>query len=415
MRYSSNVVFVTVLSAACVTAAPVETTVAGGDFSLPVTHNFLETNHNGPLAFNAAIKKWGVDKDLPTGDELKGDLVLEKKVTKRDSSVQATAASWDVEFTVPAKIGSPYQTLKMNVDTGSSDFWVFSTNQPTSQVAGHAVYNPSKSFTSSKMNGYSWSIGYADGSTASGGTVADLVTIGATTVLRQVVEIASTVSSGFTSGGNDGLIGLAFGKLNTVKPNQARTFFENAMYSLSNKLFTAYLRHAAVGAYDFGYIDPKKYNGTIQYAPLANTGGFWEVASNYYKVGNTNYTQPASSTAVIDTGTTLLLVSNAAAKAYYDSIPNAQSNNKVGGYILPCATTSLPAFSFNVGSFVASVSGSNIIYGSSLGTLSGVPYCFGSIQPISGNMFIYGGTFFKQNFAVFDYGNSRFGFAPHAY
>ncbi|EPS36448.1 hypothetical protein H072_10015 [Dactylellina haptotyla CBS 200.50] len=426
MRYSFKLTLILVLSAVCVTGVPVElesgTTVnVNGNFSIPVTHNASAANHNGPQAFHNAIKKWGIAKNLPSGDYLKGGLVLDNVVSKRlfnlvqDTSVTATPGSRDVQYTIPVNIGIPAQALKINVDTGSADFWVFSSSQPTSQTTSHTTFNPKKSLVYSNLTGYSWSIQYADGSGASGEVGVDTVEVGKATVLRQAVELAKTVSSGFISGGNDGIMGLAFGKLNSVSPRQVRTFFENVMYSLSNKLFTAYLRHSAQGSYDFGYIDSKKYNGTIKYTPLANANGFWEFTSNYYKVGETNYTHPEASTAVADTGTSLLLVSSDAAKNYYATVPGAQANSQVGGYILPCTSRSLPTFSFNVGPNIASIGGQNIIYGTTLGKLNGVSYCFGAIQPISGNQFIFGDIFFKQNFAVFDYGNARFGFAPHDY
>ncbi|KAF3155580.1 Type I transmembrane sorting receptor [Orbilia oligospora] len=390
MHYSSTAIIVTVLSVAgCVAAVPIEDSSLG--FSIPVTHNFLEVNHNGPKSFNDAIRKWGVEKDLPTDEHLKSDLIMHKEVARRyaDSSVTASPEPGDVEYTIPVKIGAPAQTLNLNLDTGSSDLWVFSTSQATSQLSGHDVYNPSKSSTWKKLTGFSWSIQYADGSGASGDVGTDKVTIGSTTVGTQVVEIAKTVSSSFTSGGNDGLIGLAYGKLNTVSPAQAKTWFENAMSSLSNKLFTANLYHNKPGSYDFG---------------------------TSYKVGGTTYSNPSTATGIADTGTTLLLVSSGAAKAYYKTISGAQANSQVGGYILPCAkSSSLPAFYFSVGSNLASVSGANVIYGSSLGTIGGVSYCFGAIQPISGNQYIFGDVFFKQNFGVFDYGRTRFGFAPHSY
>ncbi|KAF3217138.1 Type I transmembrane sorting receptor [Orbilia oligospora] len=398
MHYSSTTIIVTVLSVAgSVVAVPIEDSFLG--FSIPVTHNFLEVNHNGPKSFNDAIRKWGVEKDLPTGEHLRSDLVMHKEVVKRyaDSSVTASPESGDVEYTIPVKIGTPPQTLNLNLDTGSSDF-------------------PPNSSTWKKLTGFSWSIQYADGSGASGDVGTDKVTIGSTTVGTQVVEIAKTVSSSFTSGGNDGLIGLAYGKLNTVSPAQAKTWFENAMSSLSNKLFTANLYHNKPGSYDFGYIDSKKYTGSIKYTPISTKSGWWEFPSTSYKVGGTTYSNPSTATGIADTGTTLLLVSSGAAKAYYKTISGAQANSQVGGYILPCAkSSSLPAFYFSVGSNLASVSGANVIYGSSLGTIGGVSYCFGAIQPISGNQYIFGDVFFKQNFGVFDYGRTRFGFAPHPY
>ncbi|KAK6357699.1 Type I transmembrane sorting receptor [Orbilia javanica] len=328
MRYSSATAIVTALWAAkSVTAAPVEDPSLG--FAVPVTHNFLEVNHNGPKSFNDAINKWGIEKDLPTGEHLKSDLVMHKEVAKRyaDSSAVAAPGSSDVEYTVPVKIGTPAQTLNLNLDTGSSDLWVFSSSQAISQTTGHDIYTPSTSSTWKKLAGFSWSIQYADGSGASGDVGTDKVTIGTTTVGTQVVEIANIVTSAFVNGGNDGIVGLGYSKLNTVSPVKAKTWFENVMSSLSNKLFTATLYHNKNGTYDFGYIDSKKYTGTVKYTPILTKNGWWEFPSRNYKVGRTTYSNPSTATGIADTGTSLLLVSSGAAKAYYKTISGAQANS----------------------------------------------------------------------------------------
>ncbi|KAF3924569.1 Penicillopepsin [Orbilia brochopaga] len=436
MRYSPTVIVISTLSAVYVTAAPVELVndsvpelvsddsgaeLGSGGFSVPVTHHYSATNLKGPDAYNDAIRKWGVQKDLPTGPHIKSNLVLHPDFQKRtpDTSVKATPQGSDIEYTVPVSIGTPAQTFNLNFDTGSSDLWVFSTTQPTTQTKNHRVYSPTKSSTFKILSGYNWKIQYADGSGAAGTVGSDKVAVGAASVTSQLVGLPTTASNNFVQGGNDGLLGLAFGKLNTIRPKQSKTFFENVMASLSNKLFTAYLRHAAVGSYDFGYIDKSKYlsaSSAIQYTPINTQNGWWEFPSKYYKVSGKNYTISAAATGIADTGTTLMLISGTAASTYYGTIKGAQNNPQVGGYIVPCASAnSLPPFYFNVGPYVASVSGANIIYGSSLGTLNGVSYCFGGLQPITGNQFIFGDVFFKQNFAVFDYGNLQFGFAPHAY
>ncbi|KAK6532080.1 Type I transmembrane sorting receptor [Orbilia ellipsospora] len=170
MRYPESLILVATLSATCTTALPVATdvfTVTPSNFSIPVTHNALTVNQNGPNAYNKAIARWKFKKDLPTGKALRNNLVLDHNLAKRvnyDGTVQANPGTADVEYTVPVSIGSPAQSLNLNIDTGSADFWVFSSNQPASQTTGHKVYKPNKSSNYQIKTGSTWSIGYADGS-----------------------------------------------------------------------------------------------------------------------------------------------------------------------------------------------------------------------------------------------------------
>lgn len=66
------------------------------------------------------------------------------------------------------------------------------------------------------MSGASWKIRYGDGSNASGIVGTNNVTLGGLTVENQAIELASKLSPQFTKGAGDGLLGLAFGKINTV-------------------------------------------------------------------------------------------------------------------------------------------------------------------------------------------------------
>lgn len=70
--------------------------------------------------------------------------------------------------------------------------------------------------------------------------------VGGLSVTGQAVELATTVSSSFTSDSSiDGLVGLAFSNLNTVSPTPQTTFFDTAKAHLDAEVFTADLKHSA--------------------------------------------------------------------------------------------------------------------------------------------------------------------------
>lgn len=132
--------------------------------------------------------------------------------------------------------------------------------------ATHAIFNASKSSTF-KTTSSTWQISYGDGSSASGTVGTDNVTIGGLTIKNQAVELAKTLSTEFASDSSDGLLGLAWPTINTVKPTPVATPVENMITQddipSNMELFTAYLgswRDTAdpdkgQSFYTFGFID----------------------------------------------------------------------------------------------------------------------------------------------------------------
>jgi len=286
--------------------------------------------------------------------------------------------------------------------------WVFSSLLSSADKSGHNVYSSSSSPTYKKLSGYTWDISYADGSGASGTVGTDTVTIGNTTVTGQAIELAKKVSSAFVSDGSDGLVGLAFSSINTVSPEQQSTFFDNAQDSLDSPLFAAYLPFNASGSYDFGYINTTKYTGTIRYATVDNSNGFWEYASTSYKIGSTTHSQ-SGRTGISDTGTTLILMGDTAVDNYYAKVSSATYSDTEGGYVFDCTDT-LPTLSFRIGSkYYATIPTSLLNYGA---TDSTGETCYGSLQSVgSGTQNIYGDVFFNAYYGIFDASGPKFGFA----
>lgn len=288
--------------------------------------------------------------------------------------------------------------------------WVFSSETPSNESSGQMIYTPAASSSSSALTGQSWQISYGDGSGARGNVYADSVAVGAVTVTRQAVEAATSVSASFTGDtASSGIFGLAFSNINTVTPTKQKTFFANAQQQLASPLFTSRLKYHAPGTYNFGYIDSSSYSGDIAYTPVNTAGGFWQFNSSGYAVGTGAFVStPINS--VADTGTSLLLTSEAAVEAYYSQVASAYNDQSgAGGYVFPCETT-LPSFSIGVGNYRGVIPGQYINY---------APYenglCFGGIQSDTGiGMAIYGDVLLKSQFVVWDGGNTRLGFAQQS-
>ena len=278
---------------------------------------------------------------------------------------------------------------------------------PSSQSQGHSTFNSANSPTWSAYEGATWKIAYGDGSSASGTVGFDTVDIGGATVTHQAVELATDVSGSFiTDVNNDGLVGLGFSSINTIQPQVQKTFFENIMDDLDQPLFTADLEDNATGSYTFGTIDASEYSGNIHYTSIDKTNGFWEFESNTFTVGGVKSQCTTCSPAIADTGTSLVLVDNDVAAAYYKQVSSAIFDSQQGGYTYDCSE-SLPSFGIAIGSgYTATLNGTDLTYAQVSSEI-----CFGGIQRNGGGVQIIGDLLLKQFFAVFDGGNERFGIA----
>ncbi|KAK4236962.1 aspartic peptidase domain-containing protein [Achaetomium macrosporum] len=386
----------------------VTTPRAAGGFSIQQVHNPSYTRHGPTELFKAYRKHGGTISDSLHAAVHNSTRVAAAAAASGTGSAATTPQDGDVEFLTPVSIGTPAQVLNLDFDTGSSDLWVFSTETASREVAGQKLYNPSSSSSAKKMSGATWKISYGDGSSSSGDVFTDVVSIGGLTVNSQAVESAKQVSSEFTQDtASSGLLGLAFSTLNTVQPTQQKTFFDNAASSLSQKVFTADLKHNAPGTYNFGFIDSSLHTGSIAYTPVDSSQGFWGFTASGYAVGSGTVNKQSIS-GIADTGTTLLLLPSSVVRAYYSQVRGAQDSQEVGGYVFPCSATT-PDFKFAVGGTTITVPGKFINFEPVDETGE---TCFGGIQS-SGDIGIniFGDVALKSAFVVFDGGNNRLGWA----
>jgi len=412
-----------------------------------IVHN-KNYKRSGTKSYVWLLNKWGFEPTLPgpyfqmnkvtqTGhghgllSKIGGKAHQHRVLAKRTGTaegdtgeVTADDQQNDSEYLCEVDIGTPPQKFMLDFDTGSSDLWVWSTELPAStksQGTGHSIFDPTKSSTFKTLKGSTWKISYGDQSSASGTVGTDNVTIGGLTIKNQAIELAKTMSAQFVQGTGDGLLGLAWGNINTVTPTPVATPVANMISQedipQSAELFTAYLgswrdaNDADKGEsfYTFGYIDTdavKASGEDIHYAPVDNSQGFWTVSSTSATVNGTTVTRTGN-TAIMDTGTTLALVDDDTCKAIYAAIPQATYDEASQGYIFPTSTTAdqLPIVTFDVGGKQFAVQKEDLAFAEAK---SG--WYYGGIQSRGSMTFdILGDTFLKGIYAIFDQGNTRFG------
>ncbi|EPT00808.1 hypothetical protein FOMPIDRAFT_1145956 [Fomitopsis schrenkii] len=314
------------------------------------------------------------------------------------------------EYVVPVSIGTPGKTLMLDFDTGSSDLWVWS-----SELAGagkyrdkHRLYHPDQSSTAKKVDGR-WQISYGDGSSASGDVWKDHIRVAGVSVHQQAIEVARKLSSAFlTDGGNDGLLGLAFPKINTVEPHRVATPVQNMLEQklIDPPVFTCKLGHGSEQSfYSFGFIDHSVTKHEIVYHHVDPSRGFWQVASTAYAVDGKTY-RSRDNTAIIDTGTTLCLIHDDAVERIYHQINGAKYSNSRGGWIYPNRERP-PAVYFAIGHTMYRLNEIDFHYSD-----AGEGYTFGGIQSRGDLHYdIFGDVFLKSLYVVFDQANFKVGVA----
>ncbi|KZT57211.1 acid protease [Calocera cornea HHB12733] len=337
-----------------------------------------------------------------------------------ESEVPATGVQNDLEFVVPVTIGTPGVTAHLDFDTGSADLWVWGP-QIQADRTKHTLYDPAASQTGKSSQGLWWRIQYGDGSVAAGEVHTDVINLGGVALPNQSVQVATALSDTFISeDGSDGLLGLAFPNMNTVQPMQQVTPMANLVAEnlLVKPIFTVKLdKDDASGFYTFGDIAPDSHTGIksadIKYQPVITTHGFWEFTSPTIRVGDKLVKREANNTAIADTGTTILMLSDAACQLVYSQIPGAVLSADAGGWILPSnSTPPHVGFGFGPDGLEYTISGEDLKYGD---MQDGTHY--GAIQSRGQAPYdILGDVFLRRVYAIFDQspGAPKIGFAQRS-
>jgi len=290
-------------------------------------------------------------------------------------------------------------------------------NHTDAQQVNPRAFNPSQSKTWTLKQGKSWTIQYGDGSHASGFVGTDNISVGGLLIRNQAIEVAETLSPELAQSGMDGLLGLAFRKLNSVSnhgmPDPQNTPMENMMSQgdvpKDAQVFTCALYSVRDGDdnseskesfYTFGFIDSdlvKSSGQDITWIDIETRRGFWEFSSPTVSI-NGHTIKRSNNYAIADTGTTLALMSDEVCEALYKAIKGATYSNKYMGWVVPTSVTldDLPEFKIGVGRNEFVIQKEDLLYG-----LADEKLWYGGVQSRGKNSFdILGDTFLKSVYAV---------------
>ncbi|BGP18204.1 hypothetical protein JCM10213_007832 [Rhodosporidiobolus nylandii] len=305
-------------------------------------------------------------------------------------------------------LGTPPQSFKVVLDTGSANLWVPSTRCSSIACFLHSKYDAKQSSTY-KANGTEFKIQYGSGS-LEGVISNDVMTIGDLTVKGQdFAESTNEPGLAFAFGKFDGILGLAY---DTISVQHVVPPFYNMLNQglLDSPVFAFWLgKDPLQGEATFGGLDPAHYTGKVDYVPVRRKG-YWEVELEKVKFGEEEL-ELENTGAAIDTGTSLIALPTDIAELINRDIGAKKSWN--GQYTVECSTVkSLPPLTFYFGGKPYTLQAEDYILevqGTCMSSFQGL-----DIPAPMGPIWIVGDVFLRKFYTVYDLGRNAVGFAESA-
>ncbi|KAL8872387.1 MAG: hypothetical protein Q9174_001978 [Haloplaca sp. 1 TL-2023] len=305
-------------------------------------------------------------------------------------------------------IGTPPQSFKVVLDTGSSNLWVPSQECGSIACYLHTKYDSSSS-SSYKKNGSEFEIRYGSGS-LSGFVSQDTVQIGDLKIKHQdFAEATSEPGLAFAFGRFDGIMGLGY---DTISVNKIVPPFYNMIDQglLDGPVFAFYLgdtnKDGEESEATFGGINTDRYTGKMTKIPLRRKA-YWEVELDSISYGDS--TADLDDTGVIlDTGTSLIALPSTLAELLNTEIGAKKGFN--GQYTIDCASRDkLKDVSFSLSGHNFTISPYDYILevqGSCISSFFGM-----DIPAPAGPLAILGDSFLRKWYSVYDLGTNSVGLA----
>ncbi|ETI21924.1 hypothetical protein G647_05994 [Cladophialophora carrionii CBS 160.54] len=311
----------------------------------------------------------------------------------------------DYTYFSTMKFGSEGQEMYMLIDSGSANTWVMSSDCESYACQTHNTFGSEDSSTL-KTTTQTWSMTYGTGE-VDGVVAKDTVQLANYTVSMNF-GLASTASDDFNNYPMDGILGIGRATSDALDSPSIMQVLSDQGH-LAENILGIHLQRSSDGAKDgqitFGGVDSSKFVGKLSYAKTINSDS-WQISADDAGVDG-KAVGFQGKTAIIDTGTSYILMPPNDADALHQLIPGSSHNGE--RYVVPCSASA--NVYFTISGIKYSVSPKDYV-----GKQSGSG-CQSNIighQPFGPNDWILGDVFLKNVYTVLDFDHASVGFGTKA-
>ncbi|KAK4661855.1 uncharacterized protein QC763_708310 [Podospora pseudopauciseta] len=352
---------------------------------------------------------------------------LHRDQLRKRGSVEVDLDNQETLYFINGTIGTPPKSLRLHLDTGSSDLWV---NTPSSslctQSSAPCKYAGTYSANGSSTYEYigSWfNISYVDGSGASGDYVSDTVTFGDATLDRLQFGI------GYSSNNAQGILGIGY-PINEVQVGRAGMRPYNNLPAqmvadglIQTNAYSLWLNDldADTGNILFGGVDTEKFVPPLMSLPVESEAGVYAefmITLTKVELGSAQVGGDLALAVLLDTGSSLTYLPDRMVQDIFNLV-DAQYDPEANAAYVPCSLadneTAVLSFTFteptiNVGMDelvldLVTSSGRRPVFS------DGTEACLFGIAPAGEGTNVLGDTFLRSAYVVYDLENNEISLA----
>ncbi|KAK2592530.1 hypothetical protein QQS21_009775 [Conoideocrella luteorostrata] len=350
-----------------------------------------------------------------------------RRMQRRNAPVTGELDNLQTLYFLNTTLGTPPQSVRLHVDTGSSDMWV---NTPSSRLCSLSQQpcSYSQTYTANKSSTYEYvgsyfNISYVDNSGAAGDYATDIMRFSGQNISSFQFGI------GYDSASAQNVLGIGYPNNEVQVVRAGKQSYHNlpakmqADGMIPSTAFSLWLNDvdANTGNILFGGVDTSKFEGSLVSVPIQKVNNAYSqffVTMTGLKVGSTTAASDTALGVLLDTGSSLTYLPNNITTKIY-SLVNAVYQDAEGAAFIPCSmrnkNTSL-TFQFSSPASIT-VSLAEMILdlrdltGKKVTFDNNVEACLFGIAPAGDSTSVLGDTFLRSAYVVYDMDNNEISLA----